>query len=107
MMRNRPGWGRILVNRGNITREDLSRALESQSFPRIGHILMDSGKAVPSDVKAALAEQEKVKQQIRQKQQKTAAASLRVPADKLNQLVAPGWGTGHGPGPPEQACGRP
>ena len=80
--------GRILVDRGNISPGDLSLALESQSAPKIGHILMEDHKAAPGDVKAALAEQELVKQQVRQKKEKAAAASLRVPADKLNQLVA-------------------
>lgn len=45
-------------------------------------------KTTPSNVRAALTEQEQIKQQARQKKEKAAAASLRVPADKLDQLVA-------------------
>ncbi|WP_035235324.1 chemotaxis protein CheA [Desulfobacter vibrioformis] len=45
-------------------------------------------KPPPSDVRAPLTEQEQIKQQLRQKKEKAAAASLRVPVDKLNQLVA-------------------
>ncbi|MGD9822792.1 chemotaxis protein CheA [Desulfobacter sp.] len=49
---------------------------------------MEARKAPPSDARAALTEQEQIKQPVRQKREKTAAASLRVPADKLDQLVA-------------------
>lgn len=80
--------GRILVGRGSISPGDLSRALASQAVQKIGHILTEDRKTTPSDVKAALTEQEQIKQQVRQKRQKAAATSLRVPADKLNQLVA-------------------
>lgn len=83
--------GRILVDRGSISPGDLSRALASQAVQKIGHILTEDRKTTPSDVKAALTEQEQIKQQVRQKRQKrqkAVATSLRVPADKLNQLVA-------------------
>ena len=80
--------GQILVDRGSITPEDLDRALKKQASPRIGSILMNDQKAKASDVKAALAEQEQVQKLVQQKKEKNASASLRVPADKLNQLVA-------------------
>lgn len=79
--------GEILVERGDITPEDLAVALASQ--PRLGEILTCQGLVGQPQVASALAEQQAVKDL----RQGTAAdradktASIRVAADKLDILV--------------------
>lgn len=77
--------GEILVERGDLRQEDMEKMLSSQK--RFGEILVESGLASPSQIQAALVEQ----QQIREVQQKVqvseAASSIRVPSERLDNLV--------------------
>ena len=72
--------GEILVRRGDITTDELKAALGAQK--RIGEILVDSVAVAPSKVASALAEQQHLKTA-----KKETGASIRVPADRLDQLV--------------------
>jgi two-component system chemotaxis sensor kinase CheA len=77
--------GEILVERGDLTREDVKQVLGRQK--RIGELLVDAGVVGPSKVESALAEQEHIRAQRRAKQAKESVASIRVPADRLDHLV--------------------
>ncbi len=77
--------GEILVNRGDITKDDLSNALDSQ--PKIGEILLKEKAVTRAAITSALKEQQKVKKNVTQRKEKVSASSIRVPADKLDQLV--------------------
>lgn len=79
--------GNILLSRGDISRDDLAGALKDQTPPKIGQILIKEKKTNPNAVKSALVEQELVKKRATQKKDQAAGTSIRVPADKLNQLV--------------------
>ncbi len=78
--------GEILVERGDLTPEDLAQALAVQK--RLGALLTDSGVVTQPRVEAALAEQEAVRD-IRKAREPAVetAASIRVAADKLDGLV--------------------
>ena len=65
--------------------EDLRRALGEQK--RIGELLVDSGLVEPSQVEAALFEQEHIKTVRKKQQQEEQSSGIRVPADKLDTLV--------------------
>jgi two-component system chemotaxis sensor kinase CheA len=78
--------GEILVDRGDLSAEDVQRALEGHK--RIGEILTDARIVSSDTVESALVEQQHIKK-IREKRQETAgASSLRVDAGKLDQLVS-------------------
>lgn len=77
--------GEILIDRGFVSREDLQQALGQQK--RIGQVLVEKGLVDPSMIESALAEQEQL-QNVRHKHQKDdSAASIRVPAERLDILV--------------------
>jgi len=77
--------GEILIERGDITKEDLDKTL-SMKKP-IGELLIDAGITSRDKVHAALVEQEHIKE-IRKKQQKDeSVSSIRVAAQKLDKLV--------------------
>ena len=77
--------GEILVERGDLAREDLLQVLGTQK--RIGELLIDHGLVDAGKVRAALAEQKHF-EEVRQKpQQEETASSIRVPAAKLDVLV--------------------
>lgn len=77
--------GEILVERGDLSIEDMEKVLSSQK--RIGQLLVESGLASPSQVEAALVEQQQVRE-IRQKMQiNEGGASIRVPSGRLDKLV--------------------
>lgn len=77
--------GEILVKRGDITEDALSSALESQT--RIGEILLKEKAVSRATLKSALKEQEQVKKNVTGRKEKVSASSIRVPAEKLDQLV--------------------
>ena len=79
--------GQILVERGDITLEDLEAALSSQK--RLGDILTDQGLVHPTQVASALAEQSAVRTLVQKAQPERLekTSSIRVPADKLDFLV--------------------
>jgi len=82
--------GEILIERGDVSADDLHRVLDEQR--PLGRLLTDAGVVVPERVDAALAEQQAVRT-IRQSRDKETAtrddsgASIRVAASKLDFLV--------------------
>jgi len=77
--------GEILVERGDLTAEDMEQVIRSKK--RFGEILVESGLAAPSQVEAALVEQQQIREAQQKRQNSEAAASIRVPSDKLDTLV--------------------
>ncbi|MEK6622475.1 MAG: chemotaxis protein CheA [Planctomycetota bacterium] len=78
--------GEILVERGDVTREDVQEALSSQK--RIGDILVESGHITGQQIQSALIEQrQQAKQVFEKKRGGEPASSIRVPADKLDDFV--------------------
>jgi two-component system chemotaxis sensor kinase CheA len=78
--------GEILLERGDITPDELKKALGSHK--RIGELLVESGIVAPDKVESALAEQQHVRE-MRRKQQsaEVGAAGIRVPAARLDSLM--------------------
>lgn len=77
--------GEILVERGDLTPEDVSRTLESQK--RIGEMLTDAGVVSSNTVESALMEQKHVKKIRQERKKNETTPSLRVDAEKLDVLV--------------------
>jgi two-component system chemotaxis sensor kinase CheA len=77
--------GEILVERGDVSKEQLSQVLQQQE--PLGARLVKAGIIKPDQVKAALTEQQLVHDRKRDRQKVDAATSVRVPADKLDSLV--------------------
>ena len=81
--------GDILIERGDLTPEALQEVLRQQK--RVGEMLVEAKVVSPSKVASALAEQQQIKEVRSQQQQKQQgggdAASIRVPADRLDRLV--------------------
>ncbi len=78
--------GEILIERGDLSAEDLSAAITSRK--RLGELLVEAKLVSPEKVAAALAEQE-VAREVRRESapQADSLTSIRVPADKLDALV--------------------
>lgn len=83
--------GEILVERGDISAEELERVLAERK--RIGNMLAESGAVSQEKVESALEEQRTVRQ-IREQRSTTVrkppeqqVSSIRVAADKLDYLV--------------------
>ena len=81
--------GDILIERGDLTPDALQDILRQQK--RVGEMLVEAKVVSPSKVASALAEQQQIKEIRTQQQQKQPgggdAASIRVPADRLDRLV--------------------
>lgn len=77
--------GEILIERGDITIDDLRNILGEQK--RIGDLLTEAGVVSEEQIHSALAEQEAVRKIRKVRKDKTAASSIRVAADKLDCLV--------------------
>ncbi len=77
--------GEIMVERGDITYEDMMRALAEQK--RFGEILVAKGISTTEKIQSALVEQQHVKEVRQSQQSQEAASSIRVPAEKLDILV--------------------
>jgi two-component system, chemotaxis family, sensor kinase CheA len=77
--------GEILVERGDIAQEELD-AILGLNKP-LGQKLIDSNKVSASKIEAALQEQEAVRTARSQRQNIESGSSVRVPADRLDQLV--------------------
>jgi two-component system chemotaxis sensor kinase CheA len=78
--------GEILVERGDITQDQLQNVLDEKKL--IGEMLIEKGVVTPDEVKSALVEQEhvrRVKEKARSKEDDIS--SVRVPAQKLDMLV--------------------
>jgi two-component system, chemotaxis family, sensor kinase CheA len=80
--------GEILVERGDAPAEAINSVLESQK--RIGDLLSEKGVVVPEVVQSAVIEQQAVREVRAQRNpsgQPDNPSSIRVAADKLDQLV--------------------
>ncbi len=78
--------GEILVEKGDITKDSLHEVLNNR--PLIGEELVNRKLVEPSNVTAALAEQQHVKKlRIDHQMGNVVASSMRVAADKLDNLV--------------------
>jgi two-component system, chemotaxis family, sensor kinase CheA len=77
--------GEILLDRGAVNPEALQDALGARK--RIGEILVDSGAVGVDQVEAALVEQKHLREIHEKRQMTESAASVRVPAVKLDNLV--------------------
>lgn len=78
--------GEILVEKGDISRGDLQKTLTEKKY--IGEMLVDKGLVTPGKVEAALLEQEHLRtMREKTKAKDEPAASIRVPAEKLDILV--------------------
>lgn len=77
--------GQILVERGDLSPEALTQTLNQQK--PLGELLVDQGAVTSDKVLSALDEQQQIRK-IRQEQPAAdASASIRVPAERLDQLV--------------------
>ena len=77
--------GEILLERGDVDPQGLSRALAQQR--RLGEVMVSEGIVTPSKVASALAEQEQVREQRTRQTQAQEASSVRVASSKLDSLV--------------------
>jgi two-component system chemotaxis sensor kinase CheA len=77
--------GEILVERGEVSNEDLIHALKGQK--RIGEMLIEGKKIGRRAVESALAEQEHINKILTTRRENTSGSSIRVPAEKLDTLV--------------------
>jgi len=77
--------GDILVERGDVTQEDIRHALSEQK--RVGQILVEQGAVKPDKIEAALVEQKQVKEAREKRQSFAAEATIRVPSERLDRLV--------------------
>ena len=80
--------GHILVERGDLSPVEMQKVLMLQK--RFGELLVEQGIVSPEKVQSALVEQQHVKS-VRKERSETppmeAAASIRVPAERLDQLI--------------------
>ncbi len=77
--------GEILVERGDISNEDLMRALRGQK--RLGEILIEKANVPPEGIEAALAEQQHVRAVRKKRQGQQGPGSIRVASERLDRLV--------------------
>ncbi len=77
--------GQILVDRGDLTTEDVALCLSRQR--RLGEIALEEGLVSPSHVESALLEQEVIQAAQVSGKGHEADSSLRVPSEKLDKLV--------------------
>lgn len=77
--------GEILVARGEVDPEAINRALARQR--RLGDYLVEDEGVAPGQVTAALVEQQVVREQRAKRQALDAAASIRVPSERLDVLL--------------------
>ncbi|MBR9972472.1 chemotaxis protein CheA [Magnetospirillum sulfuroxidans] len=77
--------GEILIERGDITPDDLVGILRQQE--RLGSLLVKHGKVSPDKVESALSEQRAVQSSAQTKAASEAATNVRVPAERLDGLM--------------------
>lgn len=83
-----PGYkklGDILGERGDLSCEDLRKALESQK--RVGELLVEAGAVDTGKVESALIEQKRVRELLERRQSAESASTIRVASDRLDSLV--------------------
>jgi two-component system chemotaxis sensor kinase CheA len=77
--------GDILVERGDLTYEDMQKSLKT--IKRFGEILIETGAVSTAKVQSALVEQQHVRELREQRHGADATASIRVATGKLDSLV--------------------
>ncbi len=77
--------GEILVERGDIEPDAARQVLGKQK--RFGELLVEEGIVAAAKVASALVEQQQVRTVRQERAALDAAASIRVPAERLDQLV--------------------
>lgn len=77
--------GHILVERGDISAEEMTEAVQSQK--RFGEILVDKGLVESKKIESALLEQKVVRNLRTQKLQLETSSYIRVPTEKLDAMV--------------------
>lgn len=77
--------GEILLERGDISSEDLMKVLGSQK--RVGDMLTESGVVSKSKVQSALIEQQFVRELREKRRGSEPASSIRVSTERLDRLV--------------------
>ncbi len=77
--------GEILIERGDISTEELEEALKKQK--RIGDVLVETGAADDKKIITALAEQKHVRNMREKRKEADSQQSIRVSSDKLDRLV--------------------
>ncbi len=77
--------GEILVERGDLTEEDLRKYLKEKK--RIGETLVEEGVVDGPKIQSAIAEQERVQNLRRERKAHDAMESIRVKSDRLDKLV--------------------
>ncbi len=77
--------GDILVERGDLSQTELQKILSLQK--RFGELAVAVGAVTHDKIQSALAEQQQVKVVRQERSSQEAATSIRVPAEKLDQLV--------------------
>ncbi len=77
--------GDILVERGDADKDTIDKALSGHK--KIGELLVAAGVVAPDKIQAALAEQQHIREIKEKRQTADAAASIRVPAERLDILV--------------------
>jgi len=77
--------GEILVERGDMCQQDMKELLAQQK--RFGELAVSKGIIPEAKVQSALVEQRHIKEVRQEKQSAEAASSIRVPAERLDELV--------------------
>lgn len=77
--------GEILIERGDLTAEDLARYLREKK--RLGETLVAEGAVNGGRVQAALLEQQRIQALRRERKAQDAMESIRVKSDRLDKLV--------------------
>ncbi len=77
--------GEILLERGDVSTEELYRVLDSKK--RVGEMLIETGVVAPAKVESALVEQRHVREMRERRQGADATSSIRVATGKLDSLV--------------------
>jgi two-component system, chemotaxis family, sensor kinase CheA len=77
--------GEILIERGDLTPDQLQETLKQQR--PLGELLTKEGLVTSDKVNSALDEQKQVKKSRQDRAVPETAASIRVPAERLDQLV--------------------
>lgn len=81
MENDRKRLGEILVEKGDVTKETVDKALKDQK--QIGELLVESGAVSREKIISALKEQ----QTVEKRKATTSSGSVRVPADRLDNLI--------------------
>ncbi len=77
--------GEILLERGDLTPEDLHEVLQSQR--RVGEMLVETGTVCGDKVQSALVEQQHVRELRKQRHGAETTSNVRVSTDRLDRLV--------------------